>query len=498
MSSPRRLELRVLTLVAVLGGALALALWLGSVGRGGSESPSLAPTQAEPTAPEHADRLRPPAAERAGGAEPLDAPVPTERVDGRTSAVTKDEDGQGVIQGSVTLPDGSPAGAGILIVATAGRSECSLARAERIREDPRGGHCALTDRDGTFILLGLRHATDYSLTIGGAGFVGHQRQWITNTKRPPGIYRVMRLFGLTVSITEIGGAPLQLHPGLFGQRAGHGRLKLPGVFPLTGTPASAVLAGIAPDALRGTDVSRRTLLYTSAPDVLELGPITFQANLPGYAPLSLEVRARAVTEGLAQYEAQVHPTAAGFGQLQLALVGWNGPGPPFVGPDGPGATLHLHSLRGVRIAFALGPFEEDRILVDGLPHGTWRCSLGAPGALVNLAHSMTDERELEIGPIPARYVIDLSDTAAMELAIRTADGTVLSGRASLVYASDTNSREGWKSQHFRSAPYRINGLPPGAYRLALRLPFAAGTSVAQPMKVTLRGGECARIELREQ
>ena len=396
----------------------------------------------------------------------------------------------------MTLPDGSPAGAGILVVATPGRDECPLALAERIREDPDSGHCALTDGDGSFVILGLRPAADYALTIGGAGFVGHQRQWVTNTERPTAVYRVMRLFGLTVSLTESGGAPLRLHAGLFGQRAGHGRLKLPGVFPLTGTPASAVLAGIAPDDLRGADIGRRTLLYTSAEDALELGPITFQANLPGYAPLSLEVRARAVTEGLAEYQARVEPTATGFGRLEVALLGWRGPGPPFVGPDGPGATLHLHSLRGVRIAFALGPFQDDRILVDGLPHGTWRCSLGAPGAMVNLARSMTAERELEIGRETARYVIDLGETAALELAIHADDGSPWHGRASLVYASEASPREGWKSQHFRSAPYRIDGLAPGLYRLALRLPFAAGTSVEDPMTVTLRGGECARVELR--
>ncbi|MDP6538707.1 MAG: carboxypeptidase-like regulatory domain-containing protein [Planctomycetota bacterium] len=495
MTTPRRPNPRALALVLAIGSCLALAAWLASEERSTDENASLMPAQRTQAASKASQELRAPAAGDRGAVEGAVAP---ERSEGRARVEAGADPSAGAIRGTVVLPDGTPAGAGVLVVATPGRGECPLEFAEQLREAPESGTAALTDGDGAFTIVGLRRSADYSLTIGGAGFVGHQRQWITNTDRPDGVYRVMRLYGYVVSLTEASGAPIRLHAGLLGQRAGQGRLKIPGVFPLTGTPAAAVLAGITPDDLRGGDVGRRTLLYTSAEDALELGPITFQANLPGYAPLSLEVRARAVTEGLARYAARVEPTSAGFGQLEVTLAGWRGPGPAFVGPDGPGATLHLQSVRGVRVAFALGPFEDGRILVEGLPYGTWRCSLGAPGAMVNLARAMTEEHEVEIGTRPERYIVDLDAVAVCELVIETADGVPWTGRASVVYASAQSPREGWKSQHFRSAPYRLDGLEPGSYRLALRLPFPAGTSVEEPVTMSLRGGECSRIELRER
>jgi len=487
---------RVLAAAGVLAVALALVLCLLR-GAGSSEPIALAPDAGPAAGAAGGASGGGSAARVPGGAGPARAQTGAggER---RSPAEDGEHSGTAALRGRVVLPDGSAAGPGLFVLATPGRTDPALSVVAARMATPGERGCALTERDGSFEIRGLDPGQTCALIIGGAGWVGTQRQWLARPGQPAGRYEVRRLYGALITLKEPGGAPLRLHGDLLGQRAGRASLRVQDVLPLTGVAPSAVLAGVDPALLDAPDLGRRLLLFTAALDAREIGPIVYRADLPGYDPLERELQARRIEQGLAEYAFELRPSVPGFGSLVITLVGWSGPCAPFAGPDGQGALLHLRSELGALATFGLGTIEGGRIEVEGLPYGTWRCALGANQQPVNSRRGATPEEEVVIGPVPASYVVDLSTRATIEIEILTRSGAPYSERAAVIFADQQTIGRGSRAAHFRAPPYRLDGLEPGLYHVALEIPFKAGTSAEHPRQVITRGGACSHVVLREE
>lgn len=482
----------------------ALVLWLVAGEREEARTAPLAgrgPERPSPSATQPG-ALGEPASAEPTGAQPsareratLPAPRPSPSTgEARSRAGAR-------IQGRVLLADDGTPRAGLHVLAHEGEREPTLAWTAAALAARAPGIHATTDAEGAFAIDGLDPARVYTVLAGGAGLAGTQPRALVRPGPDVHTITVEQLYGATLVLRELGGARLRLSPSLEDSLRGRVSLQRPKAQRLGGEPGVALLAGVPLELLASESLDRRVLLFTAPASEGRLGPIYFRAALPGYRGLDLELEAQPVQHGLVEHSAELLPTASGFGELRIRLLGWSGDCPPYANTAGTAevaAHLRLRTTRGETAIFELRDLAGSELSIEGIPYGAWRAELLPVARALFPRVGAGRESALVIGLTPAIYTLDLSRQAALTLELRARDGSLFRGAASLLVARDGAGDLRWRAQHFSRPPYRIDELEPGPYRVVLQRPFQAGTSTARPLPVELAGGRCTQLVLREE
>ena len=490
----------ILSVAAILlAGLVGIVLWATS-----SSTPP-PPAPAEPPQPKHVPvsgvislesseaETRAAPLERASPATPdeagPDAPhaKPTAAAKGLT------------LSGVVRRRGGAPAPEGTAVIAR--NVPTARADAEIVQRFLRREPCpeiVRTAADGTFRLENLPPGVPCHLSAAGGGAISLEPPVSAYPGASDIRLEVCTVYGIALELKEENGNALRSTIEVVDLALP----RTPVATPFPDTPLLA-LAGVDLAPYRSA-WNRRLFLFTSArlEEPLSLDKVPIRVRIAGYAAKDTAFDALPVAPGLTPHAVELHPSAAGFGEIVLQFE--DGDDPTVDAPKTRPWRLQLASTIGTQSEVEL-PRERGPKRLAGIPYGKYRLSLlncldqeiwprrASPGEPV---------APVEIGDRPLALAVSLADTSTLEVAIGGADPSIAyQGPANLSLArgevtADRRSVVGpTATVTFDRPPYLLAGLRSGHYMLFVQEPAGAAADPKENPVLDLAAGQRSSVRL---
>lgn len=391
------------------------------------------------------------------------------------------------ISGRVVVPGGEACGAGLNVLAyplsgKAGFHQRGMVDALML--DPQAA-VATTDSAGEFVLQDLDPRATYDLFAGGDGWIQDEGTPVRARAGETGVLlQVARAYALLVTLEEPNGEPVRFGR-FFGPGTGFAsRVMTPDAYQVSPASPAPWLAGVP---LEFADLPPSTRLYVFTSKNPHPEGVTFEvtADPPGYRGVEVPLHAPLLTGGPATVPLTLLPVGDGWGELHIEWsrpAGWSSE----TGRVGQFGELRLSRLDGRQKTFSLALRDERRSthILEGIPHGRYELRLELLPGLLARARGVSRLGEVRIGSAPARVVVDLSGTGAIDVAVRDSQGQRYSGELSLFVAlgsaevdPDGAPRRAGGMTRFSGPPYRLPAVAPGTYMLQAVSPGVRSTVV---------------------
>lgn len=363
------------------------------------------------------------------------------------------------IEGRVLLPDSSPAGKGLLVMAWKQANPFNTIPYGRLAfERSPALQWAETDEGGNFRISGV-DAGPYAVASGGEGYLSQLPVADLEAPYPWVEARVYPVFGAVLSIQDEDG----IRPGVRGELTG---LRVVKVSPdPTIVPADWDFLALSGSDYHGLGGESYSMPYfaTADHDSDLIGPFRLTADFLGYKPLEEEFflpRARPVPDLL---EFVLQRKSVGEGSIEISFLGTErlpvGAFPP------PGTTLVLQSQEGA----------PGRIRVDSVSNGASRLDripAGVYGAQLQFDYSVSRFVALEGSQVQvpscgeSSLTFDLSGTQSIGFTVVRADGEPYHGPLTMTTVAGFGHQGGRShTMHFERSPYVLAGLRETTIRL---------------------------------
>lgn len=360
-----------------------------------------------------------------------------------------------------------------------------------------------TDSEGRFRFTNADPALRYDITCGGAGWVAHEPSRGVRPGEPGIVIELVRAFAVRIVQREADGGPL------------HFPSTAPGPFPggfflesedptadLYSDRVAAVLAGLPPEFATPTSEAK-LLLATCDTDALTFGPLRFQAQYAGYAPVDVRVFTRSVDQPVPLETIRFTRTVEGFGSIVVHLRTEGTELPPWL--EGCAGSLTLRRAGAPRLRISVPRTSGTRVRIDGIPRGRYRARFRSANGPLTLPSPEKAPWTLEVGEAPASLELDLTGLGGIEFSLQHRDGTLYRGAASCILdpagvmleapASPVLTYGGQALVRWSAPPYRIPALPPRPYRVSFIEPEVTGDQGTPDIEIEVRPDELARVRL---
>jgi len=404
----------------------------------------------------------------------------------------------GRITGRVRFLDGSPAGAGLRVLAwPSGRPPGDRDLEEAVRGEP-SVPWAETGPGGAFTVEGLDPGVRYQLAAGGPGGIFSPKS--SRSLKPdtePAVVQVGQVFGARLVVREKGGRPLRLAPRLSYRNPSFLLGSTDRTVDFLGSSRSrrlARLTGLPGDLLRGEPGWNRTILAVAEGPRSQSGPMEVSVKLPGYWPVPPFRFWLLPVEGeLPVHVVELEPTARGWGILEVSFLLPRVPVWPRLGHPHEGAEILLEDQDGTKLSFGLDGVPGDgRLRLDGVPWGRYQARFQVSGSLgFRWPPRHTPGVPVACGSTPAVLELDLREMGGLLLDVLGPDGRPWTGGIGLGLTP-------LKVKDFGNAicpdpPYAFRGLPPGGYRMEVWPWDAALAGRPAPVEVFVPAGDWGRV-----
>lgn len=183
----------------------------------------------------------------------------------------------------------------------------------------QGTHVRVVECDslGRFAIAVGSAEAKFAITAGGVGHAMCTPVFVTTSAQDgPVALQVLPVFGCVVRLETPGGECVRMSEKMAPQ-LGPGWIALPGGESLNPTGPSIALAGISSPMVdpKGSRVVRPMMALDTS--LRSVGPIPFDAKLPGYGKSQMEIMLDWIGLGLAEVTWTIYPTAPGFGVVRL-------------------------------------------------------------------------------------------------------------------------------------------------------------------------------------
>ncbi len=343
-----------------------------------------------------------------------------------------------------------------------------------------------TDALGRFVLSADPNGR-YSLLAGGEGLVQVNAVQVVAPGESGLVIELRKAFSLFARFVEADGAAIRLASSArigtpsFSVRPSNKAVELSPSAPLAGFFAGIPL-NARWDEFREQDRICFQFVCDSAEDFA--GPIDVEGWLPGYAPFTARLWARAIESGLVEERIVLQRTAKGFGSIRVLLSGERGLLPESHGNSAPALFLHLVDSSQETIAYRLMAWHGNMCIIRDIPTGQYSWSfVTIPGADMPAGRGQRDLQSTCVQEnVETQIVVDVSDRGGLALGIVRQDGRpyvgALTGTLSSPPESMRDDRTGEtlivtrRVEFFRfsSPPYELSYLPPGEVSVRLTFP----------------------------
>lgn len=393
----------------------------------------------------------------------------------------------GVLEGTVVKPDGGAPDYSVWVVAWKAAEGISGTEAARIAlASPETEHITKTGPDGSFRLDDLDDGAEYSLGVGGSGF-------LQSSPDPPAIPGVDRPrcevcygYGARLFVIDTSGTTNfsfdAFSPGAVNYVA---TSEDDQVSPYNVQSPSAVLNGVtAPDV-----GPSKTFLWAS-PSALG-GSIRqeFKLQIPGFDDTITTFKATRILDGIAEIPIEVTATVRAWGTLRLIFRQAGASDAGHAVPVPPG-ILRMTDQHGGKHSYGVREGGQNEVVLRGLPYGRYKWRYSFKHAHYFIPPESEPQEVVDIGEHQATIIMNAPPAGSICLSIRGIDGSEYKGPALLTLgvgrprtvpqnAVNTSwaTHPGMKIVSFAStcpferAPYQVSGLPAGTYYLRLETPF---------------------------
>lgn len=404
-------------------------------------------------------------------------------------------EGSSTIRGRVQWTDGTSAGEGLDVLAIPPRIADDPMRATRecLFAHPAVAR-TLTRADGTFELRDTRGSDPYLLIAGGRGLIVPEFPVAVRSGTVDAVVTIGAVFGIRVLFTEADGTPAHLGP--VWQTRGTPwscTFENQGCAPISSAEVLARVAGIDSESLGQTD-AELTFLFACPTRSTPAASAVLRGRPPGYAPYIGEVP---LAVGIAPHVCVLERTSPGFGTVELVLEDHDDAVTSRL--DAVGAVHFEAESSGER--FKLPVFEGPRATTrfDDVPFGAYRVRFERAPGLTTFPPADQSALTTTVGPVPARIEIGALPRNALEIDVRSRDGTPWTGTLSLLIGrrppkelGEGRSSVSGRVVDFLRAPYLLTGIDPGNYTVLV----TSGAFGNAPATVVVKREGTTRLSVR--
>lgn len=321
-----------------------------------------------------------------------------------------------------------------------------------------GLRTAKTGSDGSFCLKGLVPGRAYTVSAAGNGCVAARREERVVCPTSDCVVHLAALFGVRFEFRDASGVPIQSNPAVF-RRGWSVRLEYQEARMVEGMDLELAVLGYSPPRPSAASLwAPQDVLYVSSSTAQAIGPLTLDADLPGYAPLSAyETTLPRWSGTLPARDVLLTALADGWGTVLVEFVTDEGVCPP---PKGKLAFFRASgepAFDGEIAESASSPFE-----LRGVPFGTYRVVF-VPEHEQGVFPRNAAPRDVVVGPDVAELAVPLGDVGTVLVEIEVG-GASYDGFALLRITSPSGV---WKDVPMEGPTYAIRALVPGRYGISL-------------------------------
>lgn len=404
--------------------------------------------------------------------------------------------GSKVVSGVVRFRDQSPVGEGVKVFAWAPERGAYGESIQSVLAGQRPGLVATTDSRGRFELDGLRERLSYRLIAGGMGCLSATHVDLAGAVTADGVsIEVDRVHGAMVRARQNADGP-GASVDTFRNRVERISGIAEGSYQLEDSDWRASLLGLHAQL----DALDRLLLVASTESRDQVGPIVYEASIPGFEEIVLEVWAEPAIEDIPVYEVELVQHAGGLGALLLDVDG-----PCLVALEGSARKSHI----GEVLLFPAGQIEDSKVgerrmlryrlfpplcrrhELPGIPVGEYELHVNLNGGAFSFPMPGDEAYPLSIGQGSTIVHVPVDGCGALRLTLVRPDGieylegaTLMLGRGlPNINGDGTVSLDSFGSVSFRHWPFTLDGLAPGLYTMLLRAPTPVGNPREDPLSL---------------
>jgi len=410
------------------------------------------------------------------------------------------------LSGFVTFADGRAAGPDLAVIARPVEDSFSARDLARALREPWIERTAHTDPAGRFTIEGLDPDRAYRLMAGGQGLFT-TRQMLSEEFTPgckDARVSVAVGFGTALRLRERGGLPLRSnellleYPAVSATVRPSDRRRL--LYP---DDPEVLLAGLTLDEVRDDPDQRHVWSWFVAGDDDDdlPEPVEIRLKVVGYRAESATLEFEPLSRGLAVRDLELTPQCElGFGTLDIEFPGSIAPIDPATNRLSRTGILLFQSITEEGgSSFVLPVFEASPIPTrfEGIPCGSYEVRFLSSDGFFEYPNPSGPPLLVDVGRLPAPLAVDFSAVGSVECRMLDATGAPYTGPLEVRVDRYDNLvpstlRYSWQMDvHlFDSAPYRVDGIPRGRYRITprIRAPEAhaldPATVIVEPQSVS--------------
>ncbi len=405
------------------------------------------------------------------------------------------------LAGRVQLIDGSPPGVQLRVVAwRVGIGDDTTTALRALDGDP-GVLAAMTAEDGSFHIDGALADSTYRIAACGHGYIARPEKGSTAGNRTVHAgdndirLLVCRAYAAELMVVEkLTGRPVRCSRQLFGITE-HTRVSDTEVRMIAASSIEDILAGLY---LPREDYYPGHQFFVFVTDRLKpkIGPITYDASVPGYKKLSLSYQLTPLSGGVVPVRAEIEQTGNGFGSVQVSIRGL---GLPAQDESAIAFSQAMISLIGTEsgITYWMPAGVEGMILAD-FPSGTYRAEFEMCYGSVRVPDSGQPPITLSVSDSrQSPLELDLTWTGAMKMHLRGPEDVEFHGSVLVMIIPDQGSAN-HVSVIANKFPVRLGGLAPGWHTVSLRINDHPEYREIPPQRVQIVQREVSSITFRIQ